>query len=196
MNKLYNLLGVVGGLYTIIFVYISTIISPNFSWVGNYLSDIGAGQFGNTPALIFNSTLIIGGIILAIFFLLSLVSVNGIVPRISLLIMFIGSLSLSLIGVFTENSPFGLHKIFSYGFFLLLPIAMIIFSFHYFRKKTYFGLFTILMAIVALGIIMDLPFGGGKAIPEIGEALILSIWVIVFSILQYMGKLKKIISME
>ncbi|MEM2488821.1 MAG: hypothetical protein QXV56_02885, partial [Thermoplasmata archaeon] len=96
MNKLYNLLGVVGGLYTIIFVYISTIISPNFSWVGNYLSDIGAGQFGNTPALIFNSTLIIGGIILAIFFLLSLISVNGIVPRISLLIMFIGSLSLSL----------------------------------------------------------------------------------------------------
>ncbi len=190
MKGFYNILGVVGGLYTIILVYISAAISPGFSWTGNYLSDIGAGMFGGLPALLFNTTLIIGGIVIAIFFFLTLISIKGIIPKISIAIMFIGSISLALIGIFTENAPYHLHRIVSYGFFLLLPLAMIILSFHYFRKKTYFGVITMIMAILALGIIMDLPLGGGKAIPEIGEALILSIWVIIFSILQYTGKIE------
>ncbi len=185
MKKIFNVLGLVGSLYALIFVSLSTLFSHNFSWVNNYLSDIGAGLFGTFPQFLFNSTLIIGGIILAIFFILKEIETKDIISKISLIIMIIGSISFSLIGVFTEHSPYNLHLIFSYGFFLLFPLAMVIMSIHYFKAKLYFGLTTLLMGILALGIILDLPLGNGKAIPEMGEAIVLSIWIIIFSIFKY-----------
>ena len=189
MIKSYNVLGIIGALYAIIFVYLSAAISPNFSWTNNYLSDIGAGTFGSNSQILFNSTLIIGGIILAIFFIMKEFEIKNKISKAAILIMIIGSISFSLIGVFTEHSPYNLHLIFSYGFFLLFPISMILLSIHFFRTKLYFGITTILMAFIALGVILDLPMGGGRAIPEIGEALILSIWVILFSVMHYLSKI-------
>lgn len=96
--------------------------------------------------------------------------------------------SLAMIGVFTENSPYNLHLIFSYGFFLLFPLAMIILSTTFFKSNFYFFILTILMAFVAIGVIINLPLGNGKAIPEILEAIFLVIWISIFDILMYEHK--------
>lgn len=185
MKKLCLILGLFGSIYTLTMVFISAIASPNFSWTNNYLSDIGAGKFGFLPQLLFNSSLIIGGLAIATFFILVMpLFKKQLISKISLSIMFIGSVSLAMIGIFTEHAPYNLHLISSYGFFILLPLAMIIFSFTYFKKSLYFGVFTILMAFLGLGIILNMPLAGGKAIPEIGEAFVLSIWVAIFSVLK------------
>lgn len=189
MKRLCLILGLFGSIYTLTMVFISSLASPNFSWVNNYLSDIGAGKFGFLPQLLFNSSLVIGGLAIAVFFIIVMSLLKRqLISKISLLIMCIGSVSLAMIGIFTEQAPYNLHLIFSYGFFILLPLAMIIFGVSYFKKSLYFGIFTISMAFLSLGIIVNMPLAGGKAIPEIGEAFVLSLWVAIFSVLKCMEK--------
>ncbi len=189
MKKLNLFIGIFGAIYTIILVTVSALISPNFSWVNNYLSDIGAGKFGLEPQLLFNSTLVIGGLLMALFFILTILSLKKvIIEKISLIIMIIGSISLAMIGIFTEHAPYNLHFTFSMGFFLLFPVAMIILGGGYIKKNIYFAALTIIMALLALVIIMNLVVSGGKALPEIGEAIVLSIWVFIYAIFKYKEK--------
>ncbi len=188
MKKLYYYSGIVGPIFTILFVYISALISPKFSWVNNYLSDIGGGLFGTVPMILFNATLFIGGIINTIFTFGLFKEFSGRkFLQISSIFLIIGTICLALIGIFTENSPDHIHLIVSEGFFILVPVGMILTGSYYSYKKKWIGVFNILMAILALVSIYPLIIHQGKAIPEILEAMFLSVWLLVFNI--YMEKI-------
>ncbi len=59
-----GLFGVAGPLIIFVFVSVSILNSPWFSFAGNWLSDLGVNE---TSALIFNSGLVIGGLLILLF---------------------------------------------------------------------------------------------------------------------------------
>ncbi|MGB9815011.1 MAG: DUF998 domain-containing protein [Thermoplasmata archaeon] len=181
-------LGILAPVYSLMLVFISAEISPGFSWVNNYLSDIGGGRFGPLPQELFNLALITGGLLLILFSIVLIMNNRGkIILSISSIVIMLASISFMLIGVFTEGSP--LHYPVSMGFFLLMPVAIIIASVHYYGKNNAFMAFSIFMAVISILVIMELPLGMGKAIPEYVEALLLSIWIIAFVIFRNDGKI-------
>ncbi len=186
MKKLPYYSGVVGPIFTILFVYISALISPGFSWENNYLSDIGGGLFGTMPMILFNATLIIGGILNTIFTANLFKEFSGKrFLQISSVFFVVGTVCLALIGIFTENWPIPqdpIHSIVSEGFFLLVPVGMFLTGFYFAYKKKWIGVFNILMALFALASIYPLIIHEGKAIPEILEALFLSVWLLIFNL--------------
>lgn len=181
-------MGLIATIFSLVMVFISTLLSPGFSWTGNYLSDIGGGKFGILAQSVFNFTLIIGGIMFIIFsVILSINTRSKSALFLSSLIILLSSISFTLIGIFIEGSP--LHYYVSMGFFLLLPVGIIVASAHYYRKRLSFSLFSIFMAIISIAVIMELPLGIGKAIPEYMEAFLLSAWLIIFVTMRKMEKI-------
>lgn len=178
-------LGLVAPVFSLVFVFLSTVISSGFSWTNNYLSDIGGGKFGPISQDLFNYTLIIGGILLILFTIFLIINVRGKGALFaSSFIILIASISFTLIGIFTEGSP--LHYYVSMGFFLLMPVGIIVASLYYYKKNNIFMAFSIFLALISILVILELPLGMGKAIPEYVEATLLSIWIILFVLLRKM----------
>ncbi len=172
--------GIIGPVVTLIMVFAAVLVSPWFKWDTNALSDLGVSE----AALIFNSALIIGGVF-NFFFVLGL---RVYLPRTSLtsigtVIVIGGGASLALIGIFTEDLS-TVHTIVSFGFFLLLPVGLLLIGMGTWGGRM--SLLTIATGIAALFSILALPIvlGGlevGFAVPEIIEALILSAWIVVMA---------------
>lgn len=153
---------------------------PPFSWTENALSDLGV-QEGIT-AILFNSGLIIGGILTLIFALGLLLYLQNMLGKIGAFIFISDALALSAIGVFPENIKTA-HYYASVAFFVLFPLAMffVTASFLQMRKKK-MGLFTFLSALFATtvwAIQWTIQFGPNVAIPEALSALSAATWSIV-----------------
>jgi len=174
-----GLCGIVGSVLSLIMVFAATIISPWFRWDTNALSEMGVGEV----SLLFNSAMIIGGILNLIFSLgiREYLGREGLVKYGTYLII-LGSISLTLVGIFTVSYPL-FHGIVALGTFILPPIGFILIGFSSEQptiKKL--GIVTgiaALMAILILPVILlALPFNVGFAVPEIIEGLIVASWII------------------
>ena len=155
--------------------------SPSFSWTANMLSDLGDSTkpaiSGNGADSMFNSGLIIGGVLLLVFAVGRLV-VGGVLQRLGTIILLLGAIALAGIGVFTQSEGdihiyvagafFGLSAL----SFFLIGVGLILAKF----KK--FGLLTVVM-----GLLVGIPWVlvsvyTGWAIPETLSAGVIFIWVV------------------
>lgn len=165
------------------FIFISIRFSPWFSWSSNALSDLGVGE----AALVFNSGLMISGI-LTCFFAAGLFTAFGgqTLRRFGATLLFIDGIALSGIGLFSE--AYGpIHLYFSVAFFLLFPMSLfVIGAGTILAGGRGFGSFTVMMGILAA-----LPWAFGwsaVAVPEMLSAIAASAWSMAQGLRLYFGK--------
>lgn len=173
--------GIIGPVVALVLVFSDVAISPWFSWGSNALSDLGVHSY----YYLFDGGLIIE----AIFNVVFVVGLFGRFKdtRIPSTLLIISGASLGLVGVFNENHhPY--HTLFAMIYFLLFPISIIAFSVKtraFSKSLSFFGVSIAIASLIAIffGIGMVFDFlnlsGVGLAIPEMFEALLLSVWMII-----------------
>jgi hypothetical membrane protein len=185
VNKL-KIVGVAGlvappFVFTCIFTSIAT--WPHFSWVNNALSDLGV-QNGAT-AIIFNTGLIVGGLLFIIFATgLFNIASKHVIGKAGTAIFVLACLMLIAIGVFNENlSP--THYLVSVGLFVFMPISMLTLTVAFWAEgKHRLSVFTFALAISAAAVWVlefTIHYASGVAIPEFISGLAGAIWVMVIS---------------
>jgi len=175
--------GIIASTLPLIMIFASTMLEKSFSWNKNALSDIGVSQ----TAWLFNIALIIGGL-LNLLFAFGLRNYLGKTRwlKIGVSLLIVSSISLALVGVFTENYSI-IHALVALGYLLLAPVAIICIGQEVKSKK--FGKVSLSLGIIALLVIFGLPvitfvvnLQIGFAVPEFAESLVLSIWTFWVSI--------------
>lgn len=172
------LCGVIGPVISLSFIALAIADTPMFNWFTWALSDLGV----NEAASIFNSGLIVGGILTTIFAVgLTQIFRKQVLGFIGSFTMVLCSISLLAIGVFPESAG-RVHFYVSVSFFVLLVVSLFLVGAQSVRKppQRYFGAFSILAGVVA-GIAWAIPHEG-VAIPEITAAFAGSAWSIVLGV--------------
>ncbi|MDH5483532.1 MAG: DUF998 domain-containing protein [Candidatus Bathyarchaeota archaeon] len=181
--RIAGICGIIAPLIAFTFILLAITYSPQFSWIENALSDLGI-QEGAT-GILFNSGLIIGGI-------LALTFASGVfiflyekfLGRTGALVFLSASLALIAIGVFPENAR-PMHYYASAAFFALSSVAMIVIGVAFLlMARLKMGVFTFLAATIAVTVWIaqfTTRFVTGVAIPEAVSALSTSMWAIVLA---------------
>jgi hypothetical membrane protein len=160
-------------------VFLAVIGAPWFKWSENALSDLGARGHAVT---LFNSGIIIGGSMMAIFAINLIGSVrHSILARLGALLVVFDAFLLCAIGVFPETSG-PIHYYVSFAFFTLLPVALLIIGTAAIQHPSTrrLGLFTLILGLIA-SLAWTFPTRGA-AIPEMISSLAGSLWLILISI--------------
>jgi hypothetical membrane protein len=166
--------GILASIVVLSSVLVAISQSPWFSWTANALSDLGV----RGAASIFNSGLIVGGILMMVFAAGLLIVGGRALERMGAALLFIGAIALSCIGVFTESAG-DIHTYVAVAFFGISAISFFLIGAGLMvagSKK--FGLLTVLA-----GVLVGLPWAfvstwSGLAIPETLSAVVIFIWVI------------------
>jgi hypothetical membrane protein len=178
-----GLSGIIGSILPLIMILLSTVLEKTFSWNKNALSDIGVSSY----AWLFNGALIAGGL-LNLVFAFGLRKYLGKTRwlKAGVLLIFVSSISLALVGVFTENYSI-IHGLVALGYLLLTPLGLMCIGWG--EKSHEFGKISRLLGITALLAILGLPIITfvanlqiGFAVPEFIESLVISIWVFWISL--------------
>jgi len=172
--------GILAPIIAFTLISLAIVSCPQFSWTEDALSDLGVQE--GVTAILFNSGLMIAGILALIFAmgLFMFLSENAL-GRISALILALAALALIAVGIFPESVK-PTHYYVSVAFFVLLLLSMLFMGAAFLRvSRMKVGLFAFLTVAVAtvVWIIQFLrPFVSGVAIPEIISALSASMWSI------------------
>lgn len=123
------LMAAIAPIFALTCITVAILISPNFSWTGNAMSDLGhylRTDIGPNPvvrAVIFNAGLAVTGTAMVYYSIWLIRQLTDLPTKIGIIPYFIASVFLTAIGVFSENfSP--THYIVSVGFFFSFPWAM------------------------------------------------------------------------
>ncbi len=152
----------------------------SFSWKINALSDLGISRVAD----IFNYSLILVGALNIVFGigLLKAFAVNRF-SFCSIILLIIGGVFLSLIGLFTEAYGY-LHFIVSAGFFIFVPISIILIGFSFIssnkKRKGHISIIAGALALITISSYFTGIFtiiGYGLSVPEYISATIISIWI-------------------
>ena len=180
--RIAGILGILASTLPLIMIFASTVLENSFSWNKNALSDIGVSQL----SWLFNSALIVGGL-LNLLFAFGLRSYLGKARwlKLGVWLFIASSISLALVGVFTENFSI-IHGVVSLGYLLLAPLGLIFIGLE--EKSQRIGKVSFVLGVLALSSLIILPvvvFGLnleiGFAVPEFLVALLLSIWAFYVS---------------
>ncbi len=172
-----GLCGVITPILVLTLIALAISYSPWFSWTENALSDLGVQGIA---AVLFNSSLIIGGVLMSIFAVgLREVLRSRTLEHAGTLILILDAAVLCAIGVFPETAG-RIHFYVSVAFFTLFPMSMFLIgaSMTRFSSEKKLGLFTVLIGAAA-AVVWAFPWEA-VAIPEIVAGLALSVWSIVF----------------
>jgi hypothetical membrane protein len=178
----YALFGLLAPLTAFFFVVISIILSPEFSWWSNALSDLGH-SVDSAVAPLFNFGLLLSGILTMLY---ALVSLRNHAKCTSYILMFVG-LMLQLVATFDEVYG-SLHFQVSVLFFVALCFA----SVSYVVEKRSVLAFAALMIGLGSWILygMDI-YRSGIAVPEVISSVATSIWVMRSALRIYVSKSTK-----
>ncbi|MFO7618932.1 MAG: DUF998 domain-containing protein [Thermoplasmata archaeon] len=182
MHRKIGWLAIIGPVFALLSIWVCIIVSPWFTWQNNAISDFGV----HSVAPLFNSSLIICGILCAIFALGVILRFRSIIGKIGMSVFFLACVSLVGIGVFHENlRPY--HFIFSVAFFVLLLIATLVLAplFLLKRKTRLLGISA--MAVTVLGIFgwayhVAVGWGSNVAIPEAMTFVPGGIWFMMLGV--------------
>jgi hypothetical membrane protein len=177
--------GLISPIVTFIFINLAIFQASSwFSWTGNALSDLGVHE---ESAILFNSGLIIGGILTIIFaFGVMHFYQNQTVGRDGTFFLLLAGIFLASIGIFPETAPNNIHYIVSVAFFAMFPMSLLIQSIALLSISAHkkLGAFTLIMAIIAVmpwAIWFTLRPYRGVAIPELVSALAAATWSIAMA---------------
>ena len=167
--------GMVGPLTSFSLILAAISRSPWFSWTGNYLSDLGANP---DVAVLFDSGLIIGGALTAIFAIGLKTTLPGLTRGgVGVITLFLAAVALCCVGIFPERTGI-VHISVAEVFFVLSIITLLLIGSAMMRQPSernlgllifITGLFTC-VPFIALVVIVRLTQAGG-AIPEFLVAL-------------------------
>lgn len=166
MHRKLSWLAIIGPIYALGSIALSIMLSPWFTWRNNAISDLGV----HDVAPIFNTSLIACGIMCAIFAVSAILRLKNRLGKIGMTMMFLASISLVGIGVFTEDySPH--HFIFSVAFFVLLLLAALVLGPYFLLKRKTRFLATAGICVLILGLFgwyyeATVGWGTNVAIPE------------------------------
>jgi len=173
------LCGMITPIISLSFITVAIAYTPQFNWFTWALSDLGVHQ----AAFIFNSGLIIGGI-LATMFAVGLMQIlrKKILGFLGTFTLVLSSINLCAVGVFPESAG-RIHFYVSLAFFVLLAISLLFIGASLIRESSqrYLGLFTILTVVAGSVAALAVPHEG-MAIPEMIGALAGSVWAVVLSV--------------
>lgn len=181
--RLGGLCGILGSILSLIMVFAATFISPWFRWDTHALSELGVGEV----SFIFNSAVIIGGVLNFIFALGVRKYLSGRrVVRIGAALVMLSSVCLAFVGIFTIAYHFA-HAIVSLGYFVSAPVGFILIGLG--TERDTIRILSIITGIAALLAILIMPimflvvpFKVGFAVPEMVEALILAVWMVFMGV--------------
>jgi hypothetical membrane protein len=180
-------IGFAAPVITLACVFLAVGSSSRFSWTENALSDLGVQ--GPVTAAIFNTGLVLGGVLFALFTVgLSIYVGKNLVGKAASALLFVASVSLIAIGLFNESFGY-VHYLVSVAFFVSLPLSLAVFVAAFWREgKSRLSLFTLALAVVAglvWGLELTVQFVPGVAIPETisGVAGAVWVWTLSFSLL-------------
>jgi len=184
--RIAGLCGIAAPMMAFSCIFLAISLSPWFSWTANALSDLGVGE----AAWVFNSGLMVGGILTMVFAAGLLVAFKRrTLGCVGAVLLFFDAVALFGIGLFSEASG-EIHSYFSVAFFALFPLSLFLLgagAVMVGSKK--FGSFTIVAGVLAA-----LPWvfsWDGVAIPEAISALVASIWIIAEGARLYLGHEKR-----
>jgi hypothetical membrane protein len=172
-------LGAIAPLCAVASIGVSIAISPWFSWTHNALSDLGVSE----AALIFNSGLIVTGILLSIF-AIALAQVEhesllGLAGAMELLLVGVSAVG---VGVFSEDF-IRMHIFFALTCFISLILSSILLGVHFTLKRETRGLGALALSAGTLSIVVwfaiRLP---GVAIQEALSAFPAVAWFVALSV--------------
>jgi hypothetical membrane protein len=184
-TKAAAIIGLAAPIFTFSCIFAAIASWPPFSWTNNALSDLGV-QSGITAPL-FNTGLVIGGVLFAIF-AVGLFSFAGkrAVGKVGCAFFVLAWVALICIGIFNENfSP--THYIVSVMLFVFLPISLLTFvAAFWIDGKRRLSMFTLVLALVAAAVWVlqfTVNYVPNVAIPETVSGLAGAVWVWVLSYL-------------
>jgi len=170
-----GLCGIAAPIITIALIMLAIYLSPWFSWTDNALSDLGVRE----AAAIFNSSLIIGGL-LALVFALGLREIlkEHWLENVGTALFILDAILLCCIGVFPESAG-RIHLYVSVAFFLLLPASLVLIgAAAAMGPCKRLGMVTIASGFVT-GLIWMFPWAS-PAVPEMLTSLTASFWSVLF----------------
>jgi hypothetical membrane protein len=176
--KVFGSCGIAAPIVALTCIFFAIVSHPQFSWTDNALSDLGVVE-GATSTL-FNSGLVTGGILTAMFGLgLSMLLKQKTVGKLGSIFFILDAASLTAIGIFPENAR-PMHFYASVTFFALFPIATFLVAASFFlMEKARRGTFTLLAATFATAVWVaqfSIHYVPQVAIPETLSSLSASIW--------------------
>lgn len=194
-----NLAGFLGPLIALLSIPVAVLLLPRFSWQSNPLSDLGSwfrtdlGNLQILSAVIFNGSLIIGGLLLLYFTVSFFRMLNDWPTKIAMIAFMATCIFLTSVGVFSEDFPLP-HVLAALGFFLSIPIALGIAGLAWlrFRELRLFAILTLVLSVVSYLTIFNA--WASIAIRELAEALIAIGWIWIVNYLHHTGRLSSIVS--
>ncbi|MHA1576695.1 MAG: DUF998 domain-containing protein [Candidatus Thorarchaeota archaeon] len=196
----YTKIGFFAPLIALTTIATAILLSPGFDWFIHALSDLGhytrtdLGPYKLLGAIVFNSGLIVTGILMLLFTIWFVRWTKDIPTRIGIIPLVISLFFLIGIGIFSEN--FGdIHYWVSVGFFLTFPFSMWFIGIGWLRFS-HLRLFSIVSIILPfMSVFMWVDYMNGtsiwqQAVPEIVTALSAIVWLWIINMMQYQGKLE------
>jgi len=179
--KISGICGIITPIVAFTLILLAINFSAQFSWRENALSDLGVQE--GVTAILFNSGLIIAGILALIFATGVFIFLHEkMLGRIGAFLLILTTLALFAIGIFPEDVK-PTHFYVSVAFFVFFPVSMLVIAAAFsLIGRVKMSLFTFLVAIVAAAVWIvqfSKPFVSGVAIPETVAALSGSAWSIV-----------------
>jgi hypothetical membrane protein len=143
--KFGGLCGILMPIVAISSILLATNNASWFRWDYHCLSNLGVD---GTPAIIFNTGIIISGVLAVIFgiFLINVLP-KSILSIIGSFIFILSAILLTGIGIFPETTG-DLHMITSFGFYILVAFAILIIGIAIIKSSIPLAIFMILMAFV------------------------------------------------
>jgi hypothetical membrane protein len=182
----FRMLGTCGFLAPVLafaFILLAVASHPQFSWLDDALSDLGV--VSGVTAVLFNSGLIVSGVLCFIFAAGLFVFLGErALGRTGAFVLVLASLALVAIGVFPESVR-SVHYFVSVAFFVLLPVSMLfIVGAFWLMGQVRMAVFTFLVAVVAAApwvLLFSVRYVSGVAIPEFVSGLAGAVWAVVLS---------------
>lgn len=188
--------GFLGPLIGLSFVLLAIVFAPDFSWESDALSHLGhwfRTDIGPNPfvrALIFNSGLVVGGILI-IYFTIDLIrQMKDVIIKLALLSIIVNALFLAAVGVFSENISGG-HIIAALGFFLSIPVSLILVGIGFLQNRNSRKVGIVLVGLGILSIILFRPWAS-IAVWEYSMALVSTIAVVFIDGMDILGHLEPV----
>ncbi|MDH4221891.1 MAG: DUF998 domain-containing protein [Candidatus Bathyarchaeota archaeon] len=178
-ERKYALFGVVGPLVAYLFIGVSIVLSPWFSWWSNALSDLGHFVDSDVASL-YNFGLLLAGFFIIIY---SITAFRN-HAKYSSCCLLVSALILQLVATFDEVYG-SLHVIVSILLFVSLGLASIVYAV---ERKSVLALAAFVIGLGSWILYWAGMYSAGVAVPETISSVVTVSWVMLSAIKIYLGK--------